>query len=151
MKFKSKTEKEIAEENNIPNGDYPFEVIDAQDTKSKKGNDMIALTLRVFVGDASRQVTDFLLESMPGKLFHFCSYTGLSKQYQEGTLCAEDCLAKSGYLTITTQKGKKKDDSDEYWPDRANVKDYIRNISGVKKDVIAGAKATEDHIEGDPY
>ena len=144
MNFKSKTEKEIQEENNIPNGDYPFEVIDAQNTKSKAGNDMIALTLRVFVGESSRQQMDWLLESMPGKLFHFCSYTGLAKQYQDGSLSAEDCLGKSGFLTIGTQKGKKKDDSDEYWPDRPTVKDYIRNAGGVKKDVIAAPdKAVE--------
>src|SRR6478736_10369488 len=137
MKFKAKTEKEIAEENNIPNGDYAYEVLSAEDKISAAGNDMIALTLRIFVGEASRQLTDFLLESMPGKLFHFCSYTGLARQYQDGTLTADDCLGKSGYLTIGTSKGKKKENSDEYWPDRPNVKDYIRNIGGVKAAVIA--------------
>jgi len=149
MNFKPKTEKEIAEANNIPNGDYPFEIIDAANDKSKKGNDMIVVTLRVFVGDSSRQVTDYLLESMAGKLFHFCSYLGLAKQYQDGTLTAEDCLGKSGFCTIGTQKGKPKDDgSGDFWPDRATVKDYIRNISGVKPAVIAKPNEAE---EEDPF
>lgn len=144
MNFKPKTEKEIAEENNIPNGDYAFEVLNAVNDKSKKGSDMITLTLRVFVGESSRQVTDYLLESMPGKLFHFCSYTGLAKQYQDGSLTADDCLGKSGYLTITTQKGKPKDDgSGDFWPDRASVKDYIRNLGGVKAGAIAPKKEEE--------
>lgn len=137
MRFAPKTEKEIAEANNIPNGDYPFEVLNSVDAKSKTGNDMITLTLRVFVGEASRQINDYLLEAMPGKLFQFCSYTGLAKQYQDGTLKAEDCLGKSGFLTIGNQKGKAKDDgSGDFWPDRASVKEYLRNISGVKPNVI---------------
>lgn len=138
MKFAPKTEKEIAEANNIPNGDYPFEVINAVDTKSKSDNDMIKLTLRVYVGEQSRQIDDYLLEAMPGKLFQFCSYTGLAQQYQDGTLKAEDCLGKSGFLTIGNQKGKAKNDgSGDFWPDRASVKEYIRNISGVKSPVLA--------------
>jgi hypothetical protein len=138
MNFKPKTEKEIAEANNIPNGDYPFEVLNAVNDKSKAGNDMIKLTLRVFVGETGRQLDDYLLESMPGKLFHFCSYTGLAQKYDAGTLTADDCLGKSGFLTISTSKGKPKDDgSGDFWPDRPNVKDYIRNSGGVKAAVIA--------------
>lgn len=155
MQFKAKTEKEINEENNIPNGDYPFEVLNAINDKSKKGNDMIVLTLRVFVGESSRQIMDYLLESMPGKLFHFCSYTGLATQYNAGTLTAEDCLGKSGFCTIGTQKGKMKDDgSGEYWPDRSTVKDYIRNAGGVKPFVIAPPKnenLDEDLDEDVPF
>lgn len=138
MKVTPKTEKEIAEENNLPVGDYPFEVLNAVNAKSKKNSDMITLTLRVFVGESTRQINDYLLDSMPGKLFHFCSYTGLAQKYNEGTLTADDCLGKSGYLTIVTQKGKKKDDgSGDFWPDRSSVKDYIRNEAGVKREVIS--------------
>lgn len=149
MKFAPKTEKEIEEANNIPNGDYPFEVLNAVDAKSKSNNDMITLTLRVFVGEQSRQINDYLLEAMPGKLFQFCSYTGLAKQYQDGTLKAEDCLGKSGYLTIGNQKGKKKDDgSGDFWPDRASVKEYIRNAGGVKSPVLGKSAAESGDV---PY
>lgn len=150
MNFKPQTEQEINDANNIPNGDWPFEVLNAVNDKSRAGNDMIKLTLRVFVHDTARQIDDYLLESMPGKLFHFCSYTGLAQQYQAGTLTADDCLGKQGFLTISKSKGKPKNDgSGESWPDRANVKDYIRNASGVKKGVIAGKD--DDKVEGDPY
>lgn len=149
MKTTPKTEKEIQEMNNIPNGDYAFEVMDAQDTKSRKNSDMITLTLGIFVGDTRRLLTDYLLDSMPGKLFHFCSYTGLAQQYQSGNLKAEDCLGKTGYLTIGTQKGKAKDDgSGDFWPDRPTVKDYIRNLGGVKPGAVAGAPSAEDE---DPF
>ncbi len=147
MNIKPKTEKEIAEMNNMPAGDYPFEVLDAIEGPSKKGNDMITLTLRVFVGDASRQLNDYLLESMPGKLFHFCQYTGLADKYAAGTLTAEDCLGKTGFLTTGIQKGKPKDDgSGDVWPDRATVKDYVRGPFK-KADVVAPAAAKSDESD----
>lgn len=150
MKVTPKTEKELQEINNIPPGDYAFEVMDAINDKSRKGSDMITLTLGVFVGDTRRLLNDYLLDSMPGKLFHFCQYTGLAEKYAAGTLTADDCLGKSGFLTVTIQKGKPKGDgSNESWPDRASVKDY--NRGEFKKSAVVSAAKPEDHIEGDPY
>lgn len=144
MKVTPKTEKELQEMNNIPDGDYPFEILDAIDGKSKKGSDMITLTLRLFVGESSRQLNDYLLDAMPGKLFHFCQYTGLADKYAAGTLTAEDCLGKTGFLTVKTQKGKLKDDgSGDYWPDRSSVSDYIRG-EFKKAPVVAPAPKTDD-------
>lgn len=153
MKFKPKTEKELAEENMIAPGDYGFEVLNAVSKPSRAGNDMIELTLRVFVGESSRQLNDWLLESVAYKLFHFCAYTGLQKEYSAGTLTAEDCLGKTGFLTVGIQKGKKKDDgSGDVWPDRNSVKDYIRTPMK-KADVVVNPEGQKpaDHIEGDPY
>lgn len=151
MQFKPKTEKELAEANMIPDGDYAFEVLNAVAKPSRAGNDMIELTLRIFVGESSRQLNDYLMEKVAYKLFHFCAYTGLQKQYDAGTLTAEDCLGRSGFLSIGTQKGKPKDDgSGDVWPDRNSVKDYIR--TPIKKaDVVAPTGKPADHIEGDPY
>ncbi len=150
MKVTPKTEKELQEINNIPPADYGFEVLDAQNTQSKAGADMITLTLGIFVGESRRLLTDYLLDAMPGKLFHFCQYTGLAEKYAAGTLIAEDCLGKSGFLTVVTQKGKLKNDgSNENWPDRSSVKDYNRG-EFKKAPVVAGAKPA-DHIDGDPY
>lgn len=151
MKVTPKTEKELLEMNLIPPGDYAFEVLDAQDKQSKKGSDMIELTLGVFVGDSRRLITDFLLDAMPGKLFHFCQYTGLAGKYASGDLKAEDCLGKTGFLSIKTQKGKKKDGpGNEYWPDRSSVDDYNRG-EFKKAPVVGGAPKDGDKIEGDPY
>lgn len=145
MKVSPKTEKELNEMNLIPIGDYPFEVLDAQDKKSKKGSDMIELQLAIFVGDSRRLLTDFLLDAMPGKLFHFCQYTGLADKYAKGELTAEDCLGKSGYLTVKTSKGKKKDGpGDEYWPDRSSVDDYIRGPFKKEGAVSEPAKESGD-------
>src|SRR6476620_9427476 len=100
MKFTPKSEKELAEDALIPDGVYPFEVINALDTQSKtSGADMIAVQLRVFGPDGREPVIkDYLLESYLRKIFNFAKVTGLLPKYHAGSLCAEDCLAKTGYV-----------------------------------------------------
>ncbi len=140
MKFQSKTEKEILESNLIPEGVHPFETIKAIEKTSNSGNEMIVVTNRIFFGESTYLVDDYLLESVAYKLFHYCAYSGLSKQYENGTLQASDCEGKSGYCKIGTQKGKKKDDgSGEFWPDRSSIKDYVRQ-EGLKTESVIGSK-----------
>jgi hypothetical protein len=150
MKFQPKTEKEIAEENLCPEGTYAFEVLKAIESKSKSsGADMITLKLRLFVGaEDTYLVDDYLIDSVAYKLFHFCAYTGLSHKYEAGSLTAEDCVGKTGFLKLGIQKGKKKDDG-TYWPDRNTVKDYVRN-EGLKPQRIA-APSTTPPDEDAPY
>ena len=126
MNFAPKTEKQLAEERLIPAGNYPFEVIASEAKQSKAGNDMIELSLRVFMPDgSSRQLLDWLMEKMAYKLFHFCAYTGLAQKYEAGTLTAEDCNGRSGFVKIGIQADK----SGQY-PDRNNVADYVRSLDG---------------------
>ena len=142
MKFQPKTEKELAEANNIPVGDYAFEVLNATDKLSKAGNEMIELTLRVHVGESARQAKDYLMEAFGLKLLHFCECTGLHPKYLAGTFTAEDCLGKTGFLIIGVEKGKLKDDGKSTWPDKSTVKDYVRALKAapatVEKDVPFG-------------
>ena len=70
MNFTPKSEKELSEENLFPAGIYPFEILEATDKTSKKGNDMIELKLRVFHGERHQIVNDYLLESIGYKLRH---------------------------------------------------------------------------------
>jgi hypothetical protein len=111
MKFAPKSKEQLAEEGLLPKGNYPFEVVGADDTKSKNtGADMIALNLRVFGPDGrSVFVKDWLLEAMGAKLRQFCDHVGVIDQYEAGTLCAADCEGKTGYVTL---KIKKSDDFD---------------------------------------
>jgi len=133
MNFAAKTEKQLKEELLIPAGTYPFEVMTAEDKKSKKGNDMIELTLRIFMPDGrSRQLKDWVMEKMAFKLFHFCAYTGLSLKYEHGTLTANDCVGRSGYVEIEIQEDKAKQ-----YPDRNAVGDYVRTPDMKKTDVVA--------------
>lgn len=122
MQFQPKTEKQLAEQNLIPKGIYPFEVSTAEAKRSKKGNDMIEIELRVFMPDGSEHaLRDWLMAAMGFKLFHFCAYAGLSTQYEAGTLTSHDCVGKSGFLEIVIQEDK----TGQYGPQNS-VKDYCR-------------------------
>lgn len=132
MQFQAKSEKQIAEENLLPEGVYPFEVIGAADKQSKAGNDMIELRLRVFNGERSHQLTDWIMEKLPSKLFHFCAYSGLSRQYEAGTLSGPDCIGKNGYVSVIIQE-----DKTGQYPPRNSVKDYVRQPEMKKSGVVA--------------
>jgi hypothetical protein len=120
MKFQPKTEKEIAEENLLPKGEYNYEVIAAEEKKSKSGNDMIAVKLRIFVGeDHGVTLTDYLMEAMARKLRNFCAQNGLLPQYESGTLRASDCEGKSGIAYVKIEK-----DKTGAYPDKNAIADY---------------------------
>jgi hypothetical protein len=125
--FPPKSEREIIEESLIPDGtECDFEVIEAKDTVSKKGNDMIALTLRVFRDDGrTSQLRDWLLPSIPMKLLRFCEATGLKDKYDSGSLAAADCAGRAGKLVVGVQKDK----TGEY-PDQNSIKSYRAPAEG---------------------
>lgn len=107
MRFEPKTEQELEEDGLLPKGTYDFEVIRAEDKQSKKGNDMIALGLKVFAPTGGTPfVNDYLLEAMAHKLHGFCEEVGLSDKYESGSLAASDCMGRSGKVRIDIEKGK---------------------------------------------
>jgi hypothetical protein len=120
MKFKPVSEEELSRDDLIPKGKYDFEVKFAEDAVSKSsGDDMIKLTLTVFDQHGSKRlVWDYLIETVPWKLRHFCEATGLEKKYESGELTAEDCIGKSGKLEIAIDN-KSKD-----FPPKNVVRDY---------------------------
>ena len=123
MKFKPQTPEEIALGGLIPAKTIlPFEVIAAQDDISRSGNEMIKAELRLFQPDGkTRTMIAYLLEAMPSQLFHFCTYSGLAIEYDNGTLKAEHCVGKKGYVEI----GIKIDKSGEY-PPKNIIRDFVR-------------------------
>lgn len=107
MRFTPKTKDEIAMDGLFPEGIYPFAVMKAEDTVSKaSGAPMIKLQLTVY-GDGERQMTvfDYLLESQVKKLSEFCEVTSLTANYEAGTLEADDCDGKQGWLKLKIDKG----------------------------------------------
>lgn len=138
MKFTPKSDKEIAEENLLPKGEYDYEVIEAADKTSSKGNEMIELKLRFFHGESGTRVfKDYLLEQMAGKLKHFCVSHNLQQKYDAGTLRADDCLGLSGRATV----GIKKDKTGQY-SDANTVFDYVV----AKGSPTAGQSITDEDV-----
>lgn len=141
MKFTPKSEKEINDERLLPEGEYSFEVSGAEAAQSKKGNDMIVLTVRVYKPDGSFVlVTDYLLEAMLYKLLHFCQAVGLEEKYNQGILDANDCIGKTGVLKL-------KIDPEGDYPAKNSIKDYVvGEKSNINKDALSKVIDGEDDL-----
>jgi len=141
MHFKPQTEEELKAARLLPEGEYPFEVLEASERdkdggplKSKKGNDMLKVKLNVFGRDSTQHVYDYLGEFMAFKLRHFCYSVGLGKAYDAGTITAQQCVGKQGYVEIEVEpKG-------DYGP-KNKVTDYV-----VKEESTAAPATKEDDV-----
>lgn len=147
MKFEPKTEKELAEMNLLPEGEYGFEISGAEEKISKAGNEMIVLTVRIFKPDGSFQIiTDYLMEALAFKLRHAADACGLTHEYETGILAAENFIGKTGMLKLKIQKDK----NGEY-PDKNTVGDYIVPKDGAPavkpKGSNAAAETEDDGLE----
>lgn len=130
MKLTPMSDEQLAVMNLIPEGQHQFEVINAEDTQSKSGNDMIKLTLTVWDAEGKQHtVFDYLLEAMPKKLKHFAKHCGLIVKYESGELLADDCIGKCGLLELSIQEDK----TGKYQP-RNSVVDYLESKGFVNHD-----------------
>lgn len=99
---------EESENQLLAEGDADFEVLKADDTESKSGNEMIQLLLKVWDSHGQQgNVFDYLLPKLAWKIKQFCQATGISlDKFNSGELTAADCLGKTGKAFIKTQKDK---------------------------------------------
>lgn len=155
--FPVMSDQEIQEMNLVGEGSYQFEVMGIQDTdangnalKSQAGNLMIKLTLKFWDGNGrERLVYDYLVSmaSMVYKIKHFCESVGLN--YDAGQFNPRECIGRGGVLQIIIQKGKKKPDSNEFYPDKNAVKDYIKSETHTEGQPNKKAKSDEPFHDDD--
>jgi hypothetical protein len=120
MRFEPKSEEELKSVVLAP-GVYDGEVLKAEEKTSKKGNDMIVLTLKFYgAGDDATVVNDYLLDSMPKKLRHFCEAAGILDLYESGEFQADDCQGRSVKARLKVDR----DPSGQY-EDKNAVADYV--------------------------
>ena len=133
MKFTPKTEEQLQNERFrlLDKGEYGFEIVGSVDEVSKKGNEMIKLTVKLYEGaEAVGQVFDYLLESIGYKLRHAACACGLDAQYNSGNLQAQDFDGRTGRCVVGVQK-----DKTGQYADRNVVEDYIpRKAAGAVSD-----------------
>lgn len=147
MQVNYMTEEEYTETLLLSDGDYDFEVVEATDEVSKKGNEMIRVKLKVFTDDGGfRFIDDYLMEAMYFKLIHFCQATGLEETLKSGALVASDCEGKCAKVTIKT------DPAGEY-PAKNSVKDYVKPESYGKatETVATGALSSNELNDSIPF
>ena len=129
MRVQPRTEKEIAEANLWPAGVYNFEIIEADEAASKKGNDMIAMRVRLFREDGTTQtVNDYLVDTLSTayKVRHCAAASGLIVQYEKGELLARDMIGKTGRCKVSVQK-----DTSGQYPDKNSITDYVKAPEGL--------------------
>jgi hypothetical protein len=122
MKFKPKSEAEIKSANLWPKGEYPFEIMEAEEQTDKNGNDMLKLKVAIFNDDGNRRVIfDYVSnEWMAHKFVHLCDACGLLKDYETGELEPFDLVGKTGKAKV----GIKIDKTGQY-DDSNNIMDYV--------------------------
>ena len=105
MNFAPKSDEEIAAAMPQHNAMYDFEVIDAEEKVSAKGNDMIALKLTAYLSSGDEfQVRDWLVGSdaiqCVAKIQSFCKTTGILEAYGSGTLTGDMCRGLAGRFKL---------------------------------------------------
>lgn len=143
MKFQPKSEKEIAEAGLFANGEYDFEVMEATETNSKAGNDMIELVMRVYNSDGGyTRVMDWLvsIDSVAYKIRHFAATIGMIAEYEKGELKADKLVGKVGRCKLVI----KKDKTGEY-PDKNGIADYIKPAEGAAP--VQARKPVEEELD----
>lgn len=126
MKVTPRTEEEIRTMMIWPDGEYSFEILNADEKISKSsGKDMLEILFKVYNNDGkSKLITDYLLDNddprMSFKLRHLCNCVGLLESYNKGQLEAIQFIGKSGKAILKTQKDKFGN-----YPDKNVIKDYI--------------------------
>jgi hypothetical protein len=139
MQFTPKTEKELAEEGLLKTDNYDFEVLNAENAISQKGNPMIKLKLNVFGPDGRGvHIFDYLMEAMAFKLRHFCDGAGLIEKYESGKLDAADCVGRTGKAFIRIES-----DKNGVYPDKNVVKDYWKKEQ-IEKGTAADVTSQDD-------
>jgi len=113
----------------FPKGEYDAMVISGTEKRSKKGNDMLELMLKVFhPGGQTKLVYDYLvdIESMAFKTRHFCESAGLD--YDAGEIDAAAVADASVRVKLDSKE-------DEYGKKNV-VRDYV-----MRSNVPAGQQA----------
>lgn len=143
MKFQPKSEKEISEAGLLPVGEYPFEVVEAEDTISKSQNDMVALTIKVYdLEGVGHTVFDWLVDTDKAayKTRHFAEATGLLPNYETGNLPADVMVGRSGYCKVVVRK-----DTTGQYPDKNGIADYIKPKAGTAAAASSPKSALPGH------
>ena len=106
MRFEPKTAQEIDEAGLLEAGIYDFEVMEAEEKTSSKGNDMVALGLRIENNEGRGfKILDWLVATDGGayKVRHFAESVGLLAEYEKGDMPAGIMIGKTGRAKIAVK------------------------------------------------
>lgn len=164
LNFTPKCEEELNRFPTLPDGDYPFTVLESKEQASKSvknaGRIMCALKLAVHGPDGRDQhVYDYFADWFSDwKLKHFAETTGHGADYEAGVLDVAGNAAQgwTGYVRIITETNRKTG------KDRNAVDDYIvtekksvsrefakEKLAQIKKTIAPSPASENDEPESD--
>lgn len=154
LRFIPKSETELNRFALLPDGDYPFTVLESKEQASKSaknaGRPMVALKLGVYADDGREVwVFDYFADWFSEwKLKHFCETTGHEKDYLAGNLDPSEngCQGWKGMVRITLGV-------DNNGKERNSVDDYIVEAEKTEPAVAPPPKppVTDDDDDGLPF
>lgn len=111
MKVQPKKEEELNSFSLLPDGEYPFTVLESDEIPSKsvknKGRMMFAVKLNVHGPSGDRHVYDYFADWFSEwKLRHFCHTIGILDKYEAGDVNGSlgAFNGRTGYVTVKTGK-----------------------------------------------
>lgn len=115
-------------------GIYDFEVMEATETKSSSGNEMIKLRLKINDGYGGNiTVFDHLVSATASMcrqhIKGFAHATGLDGKYEKGEIYDTDCLGKSGKCELTIERN-------EAYGDRNKIEKYISKHRNSEHEIV---------------
>ena len=122
MRFQPLSKEELDKQKGLLNpGDADFEIMSAEETKSKAGNPMLKLQLRVWDSNSKEGVVfDYLTPNAQWKIRNFLESIDKLRLYGQGEVNPVDLEYSSGKCVLYIHKDK----SGQYG-DTIKVKDYF--------------------------
>ena len=122
MRFQPLSKEELDKQKGLLNpGDADFEIMSAEETKSKAGNPMLKLQLRVWDSNSKEGVVfDYLTPNAQWKIRNFLESIDKLRLYGQGEVNPMDLEYSSGKCVLYIHKDK----SGQYG-DTIKVKDYF--------------------------
>lgn len=109
MKFNARTAEQIAADELLREGNYPFTIKEAKEKVDKNNKGFFAIKLFVHDDERDWHIYDNVSpEWMAHKLLHLCEGTGLGAKYASGNLNAEDLIDRQGHCEVGQEEAKGK-------------------------------------------
>ena len=107
----------------IPDGEYEATVVEAEELKSKAGNAMLKLTIRVWANGNTFQLVDYVVNpSSLWKLKRLAGAVGLIDKFETGSFDPRELVGKNFLAGVKT----KKDETAKY-PDQNVIAKYSQS------------------------
>lgn len=118
----------------IPDGEYEAHVLEAEEMKSKAGNDMIKLTIKVWAHGDAFHLFDYVVNpSSLWKLKRLAGAVGMMDRFESGAFEPRDLIGKNCLAFVKT----KKDESGKY-PDQNVIMKYSPSTTPVVQERAPG-------------